>query len=514
MSSNSLSRQEDSVGNTVPKFDPSLKKDQSVTVSLEENDWESDNEEQEEEYHKILRKVDLRLLVPYSFAYVFTQINKNNISNVAILNQETGNNIRHELGDLTSEQWAWCISIFYYPYLFFEAILTLCMKLVGPRPWQSRIMLTWGGFSMLQAATKPKASELPNTSKGYGLLLAVRFFLGLSEALFFTSVLYHYSYWVPARLLSQRTAIFYSWGMLSGAVSGILAYGISFLNQKGVAGHELSGWQYVFLFEGIPTILIGIYLIFFLPNYIPESKFLTGDQKQLLLKKLQKTAPKKDDKTFSWSDIKLLLKQSHFYSFTGIWLFQGIGGWGISYSLPTVIYDLGFTGTAETQLLSMPPSIAGFILLNILGFLLQRQYIKVFPVAFVMTVLQIGCYIVLISTKNNAAKYSMLIIATAISNSLYPVLWPDRIRVAKGASSGTGLAIGFTNSITQLSGILGGQIYQSKFGPLYRVSYAISIVFCVLSCLSVALTWYLVVRDGLLETEGAEKDEEVAVKSG
>lgn len=457
----------------------------------EYSDSDVEIQNQKQEYKKILRKVDRRILYLYAIVYLFTQINKGNVSNVAIVNLEAGHGIKKEL-NLNSEQWAWCLSAFYYPYLFFEPLSTVLLKTFGPSVWQSRIMVTWGALSMLQAA-----------ARNFSGLVAVRFFLGLAEAGFYTSVLYHLGFWIKPRELPQRVASFYSVGMLSGAVSGLLAYGISFLDQKA----NLSGWQWVFIFEGIPTILFGVYTFFFLPNYIEDSTFLSEGEKQILLNELPKSAPTKSDHSFSWDQVKELLKQPTFYTYCLVWFFQGVGGWGISFVLPSIVYDLGFTKTATTQLMTMPPSIVGFILLNILGGLLHRRYIKAFPTAFVMSVVQIVCYIVLLTVNSNIAKYIMLIIATSISNSLFPVLWPDRMRIVKGTSS-SALAIGITNGICQFMGIIGPQIYQPKFGPSYHVSYACSIGLCSVTTVLIAATWYLVAKDGLLNTEGAFREDE------
>lgn len=92
--------------------------------------------------------------------------------------------------------------------------------------------------------------------------------------------------------------------------------------------------------------------------------------------------------------------------------------------------------------------------------------------------------------------------STGISNSLYPVLWPDRMRVVNGTSS-SALAIGATNASCQLMGLVGPVIYQSKFGPSYYISYSCSIALCSVSCTFIGVTWYLVRSKGLLHTEGA-----------
>lgn len=366
------------------------KKDSDIFI------YEEDFKDNEAVYKRALRKLDFRVVAVIALSYIFTQINKNNISNAAILNLETNNGIKHELGDLSSGQWSWCLSAFYYPYLIFEAPFTMLAKKVSPRLWQARIMITWGIVSMLQA-----------TAFNFSSLVAARFFLGLLEASWYTTALYHLSFFYKPRVLPTRVAFFYSFGMLSGGFSGILAYGISFMNQK----RNLSGWRWVFIFEGIPTILIGTYNLFLLPSYPEECKFLSEQEKKAVIESLPSSSPRSTDSAFNWDLVKELLKDSTFYTYIGIWLFQGIGGWGISFVLPTIVYELGFTDTANTQLMQLPPAIFGFLLLNVLGYLIQKKYISAFPTAIIMSLIQIGCYIVLIKAENKIAKYLMLILA-------------------------------------------------------------------------------------------------------
>jgi hypothetical protein len=92
------------------------------------------------------RKVDKRLVLWYSFVYLIMRIHVGNISNAAIINLEQGTGIRKQLGNLTSQQWAMVLSIFYYPYMFIEPVATLALKKLSPSMWMSRIMVTWVGF--------------------------------------------------------------------------------------------------------------------------------------------------------------------------------------------------------------------------------------------------------------------------------------------------------------------------------------------------------------------------------
>ncbi|OJJ41829.1 hypothetical protein ASPWEDRAFT_56825 [Aspergillus wentii DTO 134E9] len=422
---------------------------------------------------QIHRQIDTRILLWYSFVYLIMRVDVTNISNAAIINIEEGNGIKKELGNLTSSQWAWALSIFYYPYLFFEPASTVLLKRWSPSVWMSRIMITWGIISMCQGATT-----------NYAGILATRFFLGLAEAGFYPGVLFHLSFWYNPDELPLRLAFFYASGVFSGTISGLLAYAVSFMNQAG----GLSGWRWVFILEGIPAVLCGVYTYFYLPNYPETSPLLSEPEKTLLLENLPDTAPNMSAKTFNWKEVKTLLSDPTFLSFSLLWITHGIGGWGISFVLPTVIYELGMTDTAVSQLMSMPPSSLAFIVLIILGYFIRKGWWDCWVVAVGLELISIISYIILITVDTPVVKYIFVMIANAAASCVYPVLWPERIRAAKGTTSAA-IAIGTTNACAQLMGIVGPQVYQSKFGPSYRVSYGTSIGLLAGAILFIGASW-------------------------
>jgi MFS family permease len=301
------------------------------------------------------RKADIRLLCWYAFVFLIMRMNVNNISNTAIMNLEQGTSIKKELGNLSSSQWAWALSIFWYPYMFLEPLATLMLKRFSPSVWMSRIMLTWGIISMCQGATH-----------NYTGILLCRFFLGVAEAGFFPGVLFHLAFWYSPDRLPLRIAFLYSCGMFTGTISGLLAYAVSFMN--GAAG--LAGWRWVclyrpswiqnrvdriqlFILEGIPPILCAFYTFFYLPNYPQTVAFLSEDEQAAIVADLPKQAPTMEAKTFDLKQVKSLLTSPTFIPFLMIWITHGIGGWGISFVLPTVIYDLGISDTAISQIMTM-----------------------------------------------------------------------------------------------------------------------------------------------------------------
>ncbi|KAF4338259.1 high-affinity nicotinic acid transporter [Fusarium beomiforme] len=420
------------------------------------------------------RKVDKRLLLWYAFVYLIMRIHVSNISNTAIMNLEQGTGIKKQLGNLSSSQWAWALSIFYYPYMFFEPLATLALKRFSPSVWMSRIMITWGIISMCQGATQ-----------NYSGILACRFFLGLAEAGFYPGVLF----WYPTERLPLRIAFFYACGMFSGTISGLLAYAISFMN--GVGG--LAGWRWLFILEGIPAILCGIYTLFFLPNYPQTVKFLDEPERAAILADLPDQAPTMLSKTFNVEQVKSLFRDPTFVPFLLIWITHGIGGWGISFVLPTVIYELGISNTAISQVMTMPPFTLVFVILLTLAAFIHKGKLSPWVAGLGVEITQIVCYVLLITVKHPIAKYIFVTIATAASQSFFPIIWPERIRAARGTTT-AGLAIGITNASCQLMGIVGPQIYQAKFGPTYRVSFSTSIGLLVCTVISVLTTWFFVKR--------------------
>ncbi|KAJ6567084.1 major facilitator superfamily domain-containing protein [Mycena capillaripes] len=400
----------------------------------------------DESYQKVLRRVDMRIMPLVLLQYLFMRVDVTNISNAAIMNIEQKTDIKRQL-HLSAQQWVWAVACFYYPYMFLEPISTILLKKTSAPVWISRIMVTWGIVTCCVAATT-----------SYGALITTRVLIGALEAGYFPCIVRHYfwSFWYTPAELAIRVAALYSASSLSGFIGGFLAYAISYAN--GV----LSGWQWLFILEGIPPVLIGILTFFALPSYPENSNWLSAEEKDLILKHLHKDAPTIHGKTFDWNAARLLFTDPTFYSFTAAWICAGVGGSGISFSLPTVIKDLGFTDSRMANVLTMPPSFTAFALVLILGYLVKRGKINPFPVCIVLDVVIIVCYIILLYVDTVGVRYFVLVVSTGASGSLYPMLWPKRVQALRGTAM-AGLGIGLHNASAQFSGILGPQIFSRAY---------------------------------------------------
>ncbi|OLN97053.1 putative tartrate transporter 1 [Colletotrichum chlorophyti] len=222
--------------------------------------------------------------------------------------------------------------------MIFEPLATLALKRFSPSVWMSRIMITWGVISICQEATQ-----------NYAGILACRFFLGLAEAGFYPGVLYHLSFWYPTEKLPLRIAGARSLDRSCWLEMGTFALGphqqLKLTNAK------------LFILEGIPAILCGVYTFFFLPNYPETVKFLTEPERDAIIADIPEQAPNMKAKTVNFQQINELFSNPTFVPFLMIWITHGIGGWGISFVLPTVIYELGISNTAISQVMAMASSL-------------------------------------------------------------------------------------------------------------------------------------------------------------
>src|SRR5215471_2288226 len=157
--------------------------------------------------------------------------------------------------------------IFFIGYFFFEVPSNLILSRIGARVWIARIMISWGLIS--------SAMAIVGTPAGFYTL---RFLLGVAEAGFFPGVIYYLSLWFPARERASAVA----WFMTATAISGIIGAPLSaaLFTLDGVAG--LAGWQWIFIAEGIPSIVLGITTLFFLTDHPAVAKWLSTEERSYL----------------------------------------------------------------------------------------------------------------------------------------------------------------------------------------------------------------------------------------
>lgn len=233
-------------------------------------------------------------------------------------------------------------SVFFIGYLLFEVPSNLLLLKVGPRRWIARIMVTWGIISAGMMFVKTPA-----------MFYVMRFMLGVAEAGFFPAIVLYLTYWFPSSRRSKVTALFMTGIPMSGVIGGPLS---GWLMTTLAGAHGMAGWQWLFLLEGIPTIVLGIAAFFFLDDKVQDAGWLTDSQKAAIEQKLKDEEP--DNVLHSVKDgllnPKILLVSAVYFFYT-------MGLYGVSFWLPTLIKSSGVSDPLNVGLLTAIPYGVGAI---------------------------------------------------------------------------------------------------------------------------------------------------------
>src|SRR3982075_3099416 len=282
-----------------------------------------------------IRAISWRLIPFLMLAYFFSYLDRVNLGFAALtMNAEL---------KFSPTIFAWGAGIFFIGYFIFEVPSKLALEKFGPSRWIARIMVTWGIISALMALVSGVWSF-------YGL----RFLLGVAEAGFFPGIILYLTYWYPAEYRARFLAAF----AIAVPVSTVIGAPISglLLGLDGAMG--LKGWQWLFIIEGIPSVLLGIVTWFYLTDRPEKADWLTPEQKAWLAAKLQaETATKQAASHLSLgqalSSPKVITLSLVYFGFVGAL-------YGMQFWLPQIVKAFGLTN-AQTGFVTAIPYLFGTI---------------------------------------------------------------------------------------------------------------------------------------------------------
>lgn len=267
-----------------------------------------------------LGKVTLRL-IPFLFLlYIVAWLDRVNVG-------FAGLQMNSDLG-FSSAAFGFGSGVFFLGYCLFEVPSNLVLHRVGARRWISRIMISWGAISMAMIFVR-------TTSTFYVL----RFLLGAAEAGFFPGVVYYLSHWYPERQRARAIAAFMTAVPVSGVIGGPLSGVLLTLN--GLYG--LAGWQWLFLVEGLPAILLGVIVLFYLTDRPEAADWLSSAEKEWLVSTL--TAERTSRGGALPIGISAALTNPTIWHLGVLFLFAAIGFYGYSFWAPLVVKSL--TGATD-----------------------------------------------------------------------------------------------------------------------------------------------------------------------
>ena len=325
--------------------------------------------------------------------------------------------------------------------------------------------LCWGIVTTLQS--------LVNSYSG---LLACRALLGFCEGGLFPGIVLYLSGFYKPHELQVRIGLFFSAAALSGAFSGLLAAVIQ--NMEGISG--LHGWQWIFLLEGLFTVIFASFAFYILPNTPQQVKTFNQEQADWCESRLKSARFTKSHK-ISLKAVGSTFKDIHVWILCIILFCNGTSLFGLAYFTPSIVAGLGYTRT-HTQLLAVPPFACAFVVTMIAAYLADR-YRRRGLTAICTTCLALIGFSVFLTSTSNGMKYTALcfLIIGIYSSAPSLISWIPN-NVAAHSRRATAVAMGFVS--TNIGGILSTWIYPKTSAPRYTFAARFNLS---LVCITIAL---------------------------
>ncbi|KAJ7759295.1 MFS general substrate transporter [Mycena olivaceomarginata] len=413
-----------------------------------------------EEERKLWRKIDLRLMPILSLMYLASFIDRSNIGNARLQGLEA------EL-ELTGNKFNIALTMFFIPYCIFECPSNLVLKRFLPSRWLPGITVVWGIITIAMGFVRT-----------YGELVGTRICLGVVEAGLFPGVAYYLTLWYPRHMLQWRIGLFFGAASLAGAFGGVLAFGIGFMSQTG----GLLGWSWIFILEGIATVLVGLVAFFVLVDFPATAKFLTAEQRAfVVMKKKYDNSSVGEEEQFEIRHVVEALTDWQVWLHTLILMAVITNLYGITLFLPTIINTFGHS-PAVSQLLTVPPYAVATVVLFIFAYWSDRIKMRS-PFIFVGFLFSLIGFAINISNAPSGVKYVGTFFCVTGPYAAVPgiIAWLGN-NLSGQYKRGVGMA--FQIGIGHFGGTFASNMYRTQDKPRFIVGP----LFVAIGLISVAAT--------------------------
>jgi len=348
--------------------------------------------------------------------------------------------------------------IFFLGYCLFEVPSNILLARLGARIWICRIMLSWGIIASAMALVK--------TSAHFHVL---RFLLGAAEAGFFPGVIFYLSRWYPASARARAIASFMIGIPLSGIIGGPLSGYLLSLN--GYLG--LAGWQWLFLIEGIPPIVLGFVVLWYLTDEPGQANWLSPIERESLAGEIARESRDVDHPITA--GIWRTLVHPHAWIMGAALFFSNTGFFGYLIWSPQIIRGLSGTGNVGTGLISGAINVGMAVAMFLNGAHSDRTRERRWHSVLPMLVMAAGFFVTVLFPERATGLMGLSLIAIGVG-AFYPPYWSFITGVyTGGTAAAAAAAIGLVASIGNSGGFFGpaliGMLKDSTGS--YRISFLV-----------------------------------------
>jgi D-galactonate transporter len=374
----------------------------------------------------LYRKVTLRLVPFLMVCYLVAYLDRVNVGFAKL-------QMLQDLG-FSDTVYGLGAGIFFLGYFLFEVPSNIILHRVGARRWIARIMITWGIIS---------AAMIFVTTPGMFYLL--RFLLGLAEAGFFPGLILYLTYWFPHARRGRITTFFMAAvplsGLIGGPVSGWIMHTFHDM-------HGMAGWQWLFVLEGIPSVVIGLVVLFWLDDGIAKAKWLTETERATLARNIEA-----EEKVKLHPPIRQAMTKPRVWVMALIYFSFVMGLYGVGFWMPSMIRNTGVQDPLIIGLLTAVPNLFAVIGMVLIARSSDRQHERRWHLAIPSLVGALG----LAASATWSGSTWIAIVALTLANvgicTVLPLFWSLPTAVLGGTAAAAGIAL--INSVGNLAGFFG-----------------------------------------------------------
>ncbi|KAH8898121.1 retrograde regulation protein 2 [Thozetella sp. PMI_491] len=440
-------------------FDNDKPADQHGFAELEKpgdshvEDVETDSEFGPADEKRILRRVDRRLVVTCGIMFCFSLMDRTNHGAAAIAG------MAKEM-ELIQYRYSLIALVFFVTYVLIQPFAIVLCRYIGPRLFLASITLTWGVTIMCFGF-----------ASNWTVLLGLRLLLGALEGGFFPACVYLISTWYKRYEVQSRFALFYLLGCFASALAGILAYG--FMQMNGLGGY--GGWRWIFIMEGLLTILIGAGGYFLLVDFPDRAattawNFLSEQECQFVIRRIAQDRDDAELEPFNlgkWARAGLDWKV---WGFGLLFFCNGTVAYAIAFFLPIVLQqNLGFS-VAAAQCLVAPPYAFAAIVMYVTSYFSDQWRLRA-PVLIFNAVIGLIGLPIMGFASNSAARYFGIVLVTGGVTANFPAVMAYQAKTNANNVRGQWKRAFCSASLVGLGsigGIAGALVFRDQDAPEYH----------------------------------------------
>ncbi len=411
--------------------------------------------------HAIVRKVTWRLIPLLFLCYIIAYIDRINVAFAGLQLQKAFgvDSARYY------EIYGWGSGMFFIGYFIFEVPSNLILYRLGARLWIARIMVVWGLTSC--------ATMMIKGPTGFYLM---RFLLGVAEAGFFPGIILYLTFWFRSSDRARTIALFSTAGTLAGFVNSPISGKL--LELHGLLG--LAGWQWLFLVEGVPAILVGILVFAVLPDKPQDALWLTKSERDWIQAQLDsESAIEGPTRQHRLGEV---FRTGRIWLLCAIYFLMNVAIYGFEMWLPQIIQGLSAMSEFQIGLLNAIPYLAATICMVLVGRHSDRTGERRWHIACVALAAAVG-FGVSALTGNLLLSLAGLALAFSGAKSVLGPFWAQSTSYLSGTAAAGGIA--WINSVGNLGGFAG----PTLIGHIKRVTGGYAGALNTLACVLIGLAF-------------------------